>query len=246
MRKARLLVVAFTLGALALPLEAADVQATGIIKPFIDVALSASVPGILVSRKCQEGDQVKQGDVLLELDSSIERLEVERRKVVRDQKRDDFEGTKKLYGTTKGISKDELDKKEAEYRVAAVEYDMAVEQLRRRQVIAPHTGVITEILVEVGEACQPYESLIRLADTRQCYFLVNIEPSECGQFAVNQQVMLELDAGKGKEVVPGKIVFVSPVVDPGSGLQRMKMLFENKDGKVRPGLTGVMLSSKRE
>ena len=226
----------------AVSLCAAEVQATGIVEPFIDVTLSAPVTGIVTKRNFLEGAQVKEGEVLLELDSNLERLEVERRKVVRDQKRSDFEGTKKLYSTTKGISKEEMDKQEAEYRVAALEHDMAVEQLRRRQIIAPHAGVITEIMLEVGESCQPYESLIQVVDTRQCYLVANIEASEGRRLKQDQKVTLEIDLGGGKAVVPGRIVFLSPMVDSASGLQKMKILFENKNGEIRPGLAGVILS----
>ena len=223
-------------------LPAAEVQATGIVEPFLDVTLSVSVPGIVTSRKFEEGDVVNAGAVLLELDNNLERLEVERRRIVRDQKRAEFEGTKKLFSTTKGVSQEELDTKEAEYRVAAVEHDMALEQLRRRQVIAPHAGVITEIMLEVGEACAAYQSLIQLVDTRQCYLVASIEASQGSRLKRDQTVTLEIDLGSGKAVVSGKVFFVSPLVDPASGLQKLKILFENKDGKIRPGLTGVVLS----
>jgi len=222
--------------------RAAEVVAIGIVRPFIDVKLSAAVPGIVTSRKVNEGDAVKQGDVLLELDNSLERLEVERRKVVRDQKRDDFEGTKKLFGSTKGISKEELDKKEAEYLVSVAEHDIAVEQLHRRQVLAPHTGVITDILIETGEACQPYEFLVQLVDTSRCYLLANIDAKDRARFKKDQEVTIEIDLGDGKVVVPGKVVFASPLVDPASGMQKVKVLFDNKDGKIRPGLTGGILA----
>jgi multidrug resistance efflux pump len=176
------------------------------------------------------------------LDSIIEELEVERRKIVRDEKRRDFEGTQRLFKTTKGMSKEEVDKKEAEYKVAAVEFDMAVEQKHRRQLIAPSGGVITEILIEAGEACQAYQPLVRVVDSRRCYLITNVEGRQANRLRLDQKVMLEVDLGEGKVVVPGAIVFLSPVVDPASGLQRIKILFENKDGRIRPGLTGFMLS----
>ena len=227
-------------------LRAAEMHATGIVKPFIDVTLSAPVPGIVTRRNFQEGAYVKEGAVLLELDSTLERLETERRRIVRDQKRDDFEGTRKLFSTTKGISKEELDKKEAEYLVASVEHDMALEQLRRRQIIAPHAGVITEILLEVGEACQPYEALIQVVDTRQCYLVASIEATGGSRLRLDQKATIEIDLVDGKTIVHGKIVFLSPLVDPASGLQKLKILFENKDGRIRPGLTGVMLSATQD
>jgi len=221
--------------------QAAEAHAIGIVEPFINVTLSAPVAGIVTSRKFEEGAPVTAGAVLLELDNNLERFEVERRKIVRDQKQTEFENLKKLFGTTKGVSKEELHTKEAEYRVAAVEHDMAVEQLRRRQVIAPHSGVITEIMLEVGEACAPYQSLIQVVDTSQCYLVASIEAGEGGRLKRDQNVRLEIDLGGGKAVVPGKVFFVSPLVDPASGLQKVKIIFDNKDGKVRPGLTGLML-----
>ena len=37
------------------------------------------------------------------------------------------------------------------------------------------------------------------------------------------------------------ITLMTAVVDPASGLQKVKALFDNRDGKVRPGVAGRML-----
>ncbi len=213
--------------------QAADLQpCAGITEPFLDVTLSAAVPGIIAARKFQEGDFVNEGAVLVELDNKLEKLEVERRKLVRDQKWSDFDGTQKLFKTTKGISKEEVEKKEAEYKIAAVEHDIAEEQLRRRQVISPLSGAITEIMLEVGEACQPY---------RRCYFITNIEARLAAGLKLGQTVKMEIDTGAGMVDLRGKIVFISPVVDPASGLRKIKVLFDNPEDKVQPGVSGRML-----
>jgi membrane fusion protein (multidrug efflux system) len=226
---------------MALASWAAETRCPGIIKPYLDVTLSASVPGIVTSRKFAEGTFVQEGAVLLELDSNLERLEAARRKVLREQKQTDFEATQKLFKTTKGTSKEELDKKEAEYKVAALEHDIAVEQLRRRQVIAPLSGVIAEIWPEVGEACQPYQPLMRVVDRRRCYLVTNVEARLGSRLNLGQQLMIEVETGGAKVTLPGKIVFLSPVVDPASSLRKVKVLFENKEDNVLPGLTGIML-----
>ena len=51
----------------------------GITEPFLDVTLSASVAGIITAQKFREGDFVKEGDVILELDRKLEELETARR-----------------------------------------------------------------------------------------------------------------------------------------------------------------------
>jgi RND family efflux transporter MFP subunit len=226
---------------LALSAQASEASFAGITEPFLDVTLSASVPGIITAQKVREGDVVKEGAVLFELDKKLEELEVERRKLVRDQRWNDFDGTQKLFKTTKGVSKEEVEKKEAEYKVAAVEQEMAAEQLRRRQVLSPLSGTITEIMLDVGEACQSYQPLVRVVDTRRCYFVANIEAQHVARLRLDQTVKIEIDSGAGTVAVQGKIVFLSPVVDPASGLQKVKALFDNADSKVRPGVAGRML-----
>jgi RND family efflux transporter MFP subunit len=234
-------IMAFVILAQVLSSRAAEPPPIGIVLPFIDVTLSAPVPGIITARRFDEGATVKAGDVILELDSALERFEVERRKIVRDQKAADYESTKKLFSATKGVSKEELELKEAEYRVSVVEYDIATEQLRRRQVIAPHNGVIVQILLEVGESCAAYQPLIQVVDTTKCYLVASVEAAQGARLKKDQNIRLEIDNGGEKAAVSGKVFFVSPVVDPASGLQKVKIIFDNKDGKVRPGLTGVAL-----
>ncbi len=230
---------------LAVLLAAATSQAAesapGITEPILDVTLSTPVPGIVTTRKFKEGDFIKEGELLLELDKQIEVLEADRRRVVRDQKKSDFDGTAKLFKSTAGVSKEELEKKEAEYRVAAVEYDMAVEGLRRRQLISPLAGTIVEINLEVGEACQAYQPLARVVDTRRCYFVTNIEARHAAKLKKGQDARLELDSAPAPTAVSGTVDFVSPVVDPASGLQRVKVIFENADGKIQPGIAGKLL-----
>ena len=65
------------------------------------------------------------------------------------------------------------------------------------------------------------EPMVRIVDTRQCYFVSNVEAKAGHNLKPGQQVKLEIDAGGGEAVrIAGKISFVSPVVDPASGLIR--------------------------
>jgi multidrug resistance efflux pump len=153
------------------------VSVAGITEAFLDVTLGASVPGIIAVQKHREGDFVKEGEVIVELDKRIEELETARRKLVVDVKWTDFDGTQKLFKSTKGVSKEELDKKQMEYNVAVTEHEMAAEQLRRRFIPSPLSGTITEIFLDVGEACQPYQPIARVVDTRRCYLVANLDPA---------------------------------------------------------------------
>ena len=219
--------------------RAADSKSvSGITEPFMDVTLGTSVAGIIHAEFFKEGEVVKKGEVILELDKRLEEFEVERRKAVVNQNKMEFESTRALLQSTKSVSKEELAKKEAEYNISAAELGIAVEQLAHRQIVAPFPGAITEIQLHPGAACAPYEPLVRVVDTTRCYFVGQIEGKAATGLQLDQKVKIEIE-GLATPVT-GKICFISPVVDPASGLAKVKALFENAEGKIRPGLAAKM------
>lgn len=213
----------------------------GITEPFMDVTLSASVAGIVWKEHFQEGDAVKKGDVIVELDKTLEELDAARRKLVMDRDKVDMEGTRQLFKNSKAVSRDEVLKTETEFMVAEAEYRMAMEQLEKRKVISPLEGAIVEIFLEPGEACQPYDPLVRVVDARQCYFVGHIEARAAGALKTGQSARLEVESAGGPVTLEGKITYIAPVVDPASGLARVKALFENPNGKIRPGVAGKLI-----
>jgi RND family efflux transporter MFP subunit len=214
---------------------------TGITEAINDVTLSAPAAGIIGKRPLKEGDFVKAGGVILELDKKLEELEVNRRKAVLDMRRTELESAKKLFEKTISLSREEMDKKVTEFAVAEAEYDLAREQLNRRHIYAPFDGTVAALIVEVGETCQAQQALARLVDTRHCYFICNIEARAGYSLKTGQAVKLEIEAGDKPAEFTGSVFFVSPVVDPASGLMRVKVIFENPDGRIRPGVAGRML-----
>jgi RND family efflux transporter MFP subunit len=213
-------------------------SARGITEPFRDVLLSAATAGIVQAKNFQEGDRVNQGDIIFALDKRLEELETNRRQLVVELRKTDADSTRILFSKTTGVAKDELAKKEVDHKVAAVEYDMAMEQLRRRQITAPFAGTLSDLLLEVGEAVQAYQPMARLVDTSQFYFVCNLEARMASRLTLNQAVSVEIETGTETFVTSGKITFLSPVVDPASGLMKVKALFDNSAGKIRPGLAG--------
>ncbi|MBM3848374.1 MAG: efflux RND transporter periplasmic adaptor subunit [Verrucomicrobia bacterium] len=241
-----LFIQALGIALLALSAAAQQSSLSGVTEPFVDVTLSAPVPGIIGARKVKEGDFVQPGAVLFELDQRYEELEAARRKLVVDERQRDFQGTETLFKSTKSVSKDDRDKKEAEYKIAFTEHEMALEQLRKRRVTSPVAGTIVELHLHEGEACQSYQPLARLVDTRQAYLICNVESGAANRLKQDQTVELEIDGGEAPVRVKGKIHFISPVADPASGLIKIKALFENPEGRVKPGLAGrILLNAAR-
>jgi RND family efflux transporter MFP subunit len=167
----------------------------------------------------------------------------------------DFESTKTLFDETKSISEQEVFRKELEFMVAQAEYDrlilaeqleefeykIAKAQLEKRLIIAPFDGVIVEVIAEVGENCSPQQPLIRIADTRQVRLVVYVEPNISRKLRPSMIVTINIEGNDSTLVRRGEVEFISPVVDPSSGLREVKVLFNNANGSVPPGATGSLM-----
>lgn len=220
------------------PLAPAATKVPCLTESIHDVEMAAPVAGTVAAIRHREGELVEAGAVLLELESRAEQLELERRQVQFETLKAELERSETLLKSTSSISREEVDKKRGEFRIASVELELAREALAKRRLVAPFGGVVSLVAVKVGEYCQPPRVLVRLVDARQFFAVANIEPGAAAALAVGSAV--KLDAGDPARPQPfvGKIVFISPVVDPASGLLRIKAVFANPDSRLRPGVAG--------
>ena len=243
----------------------------GITEPLRDAKVSATVGGTIVAVDAKEGQFVKAGDVVIELDSALESLEAERRKLLMESTVEvdaaqsrldtltvDLAGTRKLHDETKSVSDEELQKKELERKLAEaelqrqilaqkreeIEYRMAQAQLQRRNVTAPFDGVVVQLLLEVGESCSQQQPLFRIVDTRRCRLVVHMEQGPSARLRPGRQIGLRIQEAEGPVALQGTVDFISPVVDGSSGLREVKVVFDNPDGRVHPGVAGVIAGDR--
>ncbi len=261
-------VVVATALLLGLASGAAD-PVPGIVEPFSEARLAAPVAGTVETIVRREGETVKAGDVILKLDADLERLEVARRKLIRDSRaeleaaaarvatlREELAGTRKLFEGTQSVSREELRKRELELTIAEaehaqltsaeererIEFEIAEQQLKRRSITAPFDGVVADIYLDPGEDCEPRQPLARLVQCGQCYFTGNLDTRVVRAPSPGRTVRLRLGDSEADAVTcTGRVSFVSPVIDPASGLRKFKVLFDNPGGRVTPGVAGVWI-----
>ena len=244
------------------------ISVSGITESIEDVTLSLSVAGTVSRVFFDEGDKVKRGQCILELDRRLEELEVARRKLIWESKaevesaearvltlKSQLKSTRDLFESTGSVSREELEEKELEYKLAVaeqkrlvmeeekqrIEYEMALENLSKRRLPSPIGGVIIKLFLDVGESCEPEQPLAHVVDPSKCLFICNLEEWLGRTLKPGQVVDLAIRTGYETIAKKGNIVFVSPVVDAASGLLEVKAEFENQDGEVRPGVSGSML-----
>lgn len=247
--------------------SAKAVEITGLVYPSHDLILSAGVSGSVLSKDVALGQAVSANQLLLSLDDTLQTLEVERRKIIRDdmsevnaekERSDILKGlldlAQEAFDTAGAISKDELSHMSAEYIASRGKYEILLAQKQReavefraaerdremRRIYAPVGGVVTKINLEVGEWARQGDPVIHLVDARTCII----------KFALPLQYAYQLKSGNALSVsvnedsviknFTGKLTYISSVADPASGLVEGKITFNNAALKIKPGVKAVI------
>ncbi len=217
-------------------------EIAGISEPVMDSTMAFPATGIVAARHFPEGATVRKGQVLIELEKRLEELDVARRKLAMQLASTELQRLETLASkNTISVSREEIDKKRAESEIAKVELELSEEMVRRRQILSPVDGQIARFFKQVGEACDEERApVVRVVDTRSCYFVADCEAKAWQRLKLEQAVKLQFDGRDGVIEVEGTVHYIAPVVDPASGLLRIKVLFDNRDQRIRPGIAGRM------
>ncbi len=208
-------------------------------EPVYDVKMSSIVPGRIAVIHHGEGSFVEKGAVVIELESRSEEIDVQRREVLVENLKTTLERSEMLLKNTSSISMEEVETARSEYQMALLELELAKDALLNKKIIAPFSGIVTDLPLEIGEFCEPPQIILRMVDTREFYCVANIDPSLAEDLELNERVTFREQIGAGSSL-SGRIVYISPIVDPASGLLRIKALFPNQGGNVRPGEGGYL------
>jgi multidrug efflux pump subunit AcrA (membrane-fusion protein) len=142
------------------------------------------------------------------------------------------------------IERAELELELAALRVHVAEAKVEAAQLeiRRRQIVAPIDAVVVEVIAKVGEWVEPGQRMVRLVSTRRLKAEGFVTAADAAEGIEGREVEVTLEEMGAK--VGGKIVFVSPEIDPVNKQVRVWAEVDNPDGVLRPGQTVEMQISR--
>jgi membrane fusion protein (multidrug efflux system) len=190
--------------------------AYGTVEPDINASarLAVSVPGVVASVNCVEGQRVEQGALLFELDNRPAKVAVNFAEKTLERQ--------KTLARTEGTSQKNV--QDAEQQLASAQAQVALLQIR-----APIGGTITKVNVKAGEAADLTTVLAELIDLDRLVVNFNVAGADLAALKTGQTV--ELTIPDSTNAVNASVSFVSPQVDAktGSGIARASV----------PGNSGV-------
>ena len=236
---------------------------TGRTEASAAVELRARVTGYLDKVLFKDGDDVKQGDVLFEIDPRPYRAEREKAQAVtalaeaRLKQADDAGKRAAALLASKAISQEDLDKAvadraEAEAALAVARAGLAAAKLALdfSKVAAPFDGRVGRRLVDPGGLVKADDTVLAVLSARDL-MCVAFDVDERTALRQRRAVREGKPGAKGEAELPvamgladeegfphpGKVDFIDNRVDPDKGTLRMRAVFANADGLLVPGLS---------
>ncbi|MGY3916024.1 efflux RND transporter periplasmic adaptor subunit [Aeromonas australiensis] len=210
------------------------IEAIGFIEPNQGVTLSTELAGTIDEITFDSGKPVKADQLLLSLDSTVERANLRASQAKLPAAKAKFERFQNLYKTS-SISKEQLDEAEAAYRSLEADIESLKATIARREVRAPFSGVVGLRNVFLGQYLQPGTDIVRLEDTSVMRLRFTVPQTDISKIALGQTVKINVDAYPQTRF-DGHITAIEPAVNFQSGLIQVQADIPNNDGQLRSGM----------
>jgi RND family efflux transporter MFP subunit len=134
-----------------------------------------------------------------------------------------------------------IEQAEQSHRLAQVRLGQAQAQLRAREFIAPHDGVVTAILKRKGEPVAPNEPVFKVVDIDHLQVTGKVDVSDSWRLRPGQSVRVIPEIGGAdlpveREVFIGRLVFIDSHIDPLSQTCKVLVHVENRGRLLRAGI----------
>lgn len=210
------------------------IEAIGFIEPNQGVTLSTELAGTIDAITFESGKPVKAEQLLLSLDSTVERANLRASQAKLPAAKAKFERFQNLYKTS-SISKEQLDEAEAAYRSLEADIESLKATITRREVRAPFSGVVGLRNVFLGQYLQPGTDIVRLEDTSVMRLRFTVPQTDISKITLGQTIKINVDAYPQTQF-DGHITAIEPAVNYQSGLIQVQADILNNDGQLRSGM----------
>lgn len=240
-----------------------NIAITGTLAPKQSAAVSTQISGLVAAIPVKEGTMVKQGQLLVLLDSKDSQAQlaksqtkitqtqftIQQTKTALDDATKDLNRYQELYAAG-GASAKQLESYKTAWTNAKLNYDAAVKAtmpsaqeeakiasltLDKSRIVSPIDGMVVAVTANIGENVQPGAALVTVVNTSVLELTGNIGEEEVSCLNVGQKCDIAADAVPGKSF-PAQVSFVSPISLASGSSFPVRLQVDNNAGTLRAGM----------
>jgi membrane fusion protein (multidrug efflux system) len=209
-----------------------SIDAIGTVSAAQGVDVAGQVAGVVKSINFKANDKVAAGDVLVQIDDSIERADLAAGQSTLAVSRDALDRAERLFKQNFATS---ADLQSAQNRLALAQgaLERINATLAQKAIKAPFAGVVGIPKVDVGQYVQAGAPLVTLEDLTRMRVDFTVPEQRLPDLKLGQPV--SVGPSEGNLDAKGSVTGIDPKIDPQSRLVSLRAFVDNAKDELRPG-----------
>ena len=209
-------------------------KSVGSIEPVRGILIETEVPGVIDSIHFENGQNVKQGDLLVQLDIKVEKAQLRSAEATAQLAQTEFERASRLRESG-NVPQSDLDRSVADLERAKAEIENFKALIDRKTIQAPFDGRVGIRQINLGQYVPTGAPIVSLQADEQVYVNFSLPQKTLSKIESGMKLEIMSDAFSGRSF-PGKLTAVSPEIDPATRSVALQGTIDNPDGLLRSGL----------
>ena len=221
------------------------VRAIGTLVAFQGVDITTEVSGIVRAINFESGDEVSKDQLLVELEDSTERANLESAQAQFDSDNSSYQRLLKLKDQS-FVTSNDIDTQASLVNVSKARVAVARTALAKKRIYAPFTGKLGISQVDIGEYVPPGRNIVTLLSLDRLYLDFTLPEDNFNDLAINQTVSFQVRPYPGRRF-EARVETWSPELDADTRNIQVRAIVDNRKRLLAPGMfADMVLRSKRK
>jgi membrane fusion protein (multidrug efflux system) len=211
-----------------------DAQALGSVRAVQTIVLRPEVSGRIVRLGFKDGERVRRGQMLVQLDDLLQRAQLKQAEAQAAIARTNLQRSRELLAQN-FVSQSAVDQNAAALDVAEAQVALAQAQLARLTIYAPFDGVTGIRSVSIGDYLKDGADIVSLEDRSRLWVDFRLPERFVGSARVGQKVGVTLDALPGKPF-SGTVEALDSLVDANGRSLLIRARIDTPSAELKSGM----------
>ncbi|TFY99308.1 efflux RND transporter periplasmic adaptor subunit [Ramlibacter henchirensis] len=211
-----------------------DAQAVGSLRSRQSVVVRPEVSGRVTQLNFRDGQRVRKGQLLVQLDDQLPRAQVEQARAELSIARANHKRNQELVAQN-FISQRSVDESAANLQVAQAKLSLAEATAARLRILAPFDGIAGIRTVNIGDYLKDGADIVNLEDLDAVFVDFRLPERFQTKLRPGQVAMVQTDALPGR-TWNAVIQAIDPLVDANGRSVGIRGCIDNRQLMLRPGM----------
>lgn len=210
-------------------------EAVGSVAAARGVTISAESPGVVRAIRFESGAKVRAGQVLVELDATVERAQLASLKARLELASTTAARTRTLVDSGT-YTKAQLDNDDAQLKAITADVAALGAQIERKVVRAPFAGKLGIRSINLGQYLNPGTPITMLESLESVFVDFTIPQQQLARVPIGAATRIVVPGANPPRTLEGKIVAADPNADPATRAVKLRASVKEDKDQLRPGM----------